>query len=65
MDVDGDRGWVHYKMIKFDPPYVITRLKLSNVRKGPGMDTPIVFTAEAGTLLRVIEEKKRLAQGAP
>lgn len=57
MDVDGDRGWVHYKMVQYDPPYVITRMKLCNVRKGPSTDNPIAFTTEAGTLLRVLEEK--------
>jgi SH3-like domain-containing protein len=58
LDIDGDRGWIHPNLIRFDKHYVITRLPSCNIRKGPGTDNPIVFTAERGVFLLVIEEKE-------
>ena len=60
LDFDGDRGWIHPGMMSFTPQYVITRLPTCNVRAGGGETydkQPIVFTAERGVYLEVLEEK--------
>lgn len=56
-DFDGDGGWVMETLVAFDP-YVITRQESCNVRTESSEGSKIVFTAERGVILKVLEEKK-------
>ena len=57
LDYEGDRGWIHPSLAKFEPTYVITRFKHSNLRKEPGTETEILFTAEKGAIFEVIKHQ--------
>lgn len=56
MDYDGDQGWVTTNLVKV-APYVITQLEKSNIRSGVGTEHDVVFKAERGVILRVVDEK--------
>lgn len=55
-DFEGYEGWV-YKPLLNNKSSVVVKVKKSNVRKGPGINYPVVFTAEKGTPFLVIEQK--------
>lgn len=55
-DYEGDSGWVHKSLVDFEP-YVIVKNAEANVRKGPGVDNPIVFKSLRGVILKVKGEK--------
>lgn len=57
MDFDGDEFWVSEKIVSFDR-YVITQLSESNVRKGAGVQNDLVFRAERGVILKVLDYKE-------
>jgi SH3-like domain-containing protein len=59
MDFEGDRGWVHYNLIKSSPSYVIARLdKPHNIRKGPGVEHEEIFQALPEYIFEVLGEDK-------
>lgn len=55
-DYDGDQGWIAAGLVSHDT-YVITKLRECNVRSGVGTENDIVFKAERGVILKVLEEK--------
>ena len=57
LDVEGDRGWIHPTLAKLEPNYVITRFAHSNLRKEPGTETEILFTAEKGAIFEVLKNQ--------
>jgi SH3-like domain-containing protein len=57
MDFDGDRGWISSNLVSLEP-YVITQLQKSNIRRGRGTESAVVFTAERGVVLKVIREDR-------
>jgi SH3-like domain-containing protein len=59
MDYEKDRGWVHPGTAKLSPKYIITRFAHSNIRKTPGKDAEIAFTAEKGAIFEVLKVEKQ------
>jgi len=57
MDFDGDEFWISEKIVSFDR-YVITQLSECNVRKGAGVDYELLFRAERGVILKVLDYKE-------
>jgi len=57
MDFEGDRGWVHPKMVKVQPNFIITKAKKTNVRKVPDAKGELAFQTERGVIMQVLEEK--------
>ncbi|MDY0361573.1 MAG: SH3 domain-containing protein [Desulforegulaceae bacterium] len=55
-DFEGYEGWV-YKPLLGKKKTVVIKVYKANVRKGPGTDYPIVFTAEKGTPFELIGTK--------
>jgi SH3-like domain-containing protein len=58
-DVDRDIGWVHPKLLNFEPHFVITDgpYKIFNIREGAGTETPVRFRVEKGYMFEVLGEK--------
>jgi SH3-like domain-containing protein len=56
-DFEGDRGWMHKSLLK-KIPSVIVKATLVNVREGPGKNFKVVFQAEKGVSMRLMERKK-------
>jgi SH3-like domain-containing protein len=52
-DFEGYEGWA-YKPLLGEKKAVVVKVYKANVRKGPGTDYPVVFTAEKGTPFEVI-----------
>ena len=57
-DFEGDRAWIHDSLLgRMDA--VITVKTRCNVRRGPGTDSPVVFTVGAGVPFKVLERRGR------
>ena len=57
-DFEGDRGWVHKSLVG-KIPAVITKKDQCNVRSGPGIKQPVLFTVEKGIPFKVLQRKGR------
>ncbi len=57
-DLDGQQGWVHNSLLDRTST-VVVRVRLANIRNGPGTQHGIVFDAEKGTPFKVLEKKGR------
>lgn len=57
-DMDGHQGWIH-KSLLGSTATVVVRVRLANIRSGPGTQHDVVFDAEKGTPFKVIEKKGR------
>lgn len=55
-DFEGYEGWV-YKPLLGKKKTAVIKVYKANVRKGPGTDYPVVFTAVKGTPFEVLEIK--------
>lgn len=55
-DFEGYEGWV-YKPLLGKKKTVVIKVYKANIRKGPGTDNPVVFTAEKGTPFEVLGMK--------
>lgn len=55
-DFEGYEGWA-YRPLLSDKHTVVTKANKSNIRKGPGTEYPILFTAEKGVPFLVLESK--------
>jgi SH3-like domain-containing protein len=55
-DFEGYEGWV-YKPLLSKKKTAVVKVYKSNVRKGPGTDYPVIFTAEKGTPFLVTGNK--------
>ena len=55
-DFEGDEGWIHKRLVD-KTKTVITRRDMVNIRSGPGTDAAILFRAEKGVPLKVMERK--------
>ena len=56
-DLEGDEGWINGKLIK-KANIAVIKVKLANIRKGPGTKHPIVMKCERGVVLRIIKTFK-------
>jgi SH3-like domain-containing protein len=54
VDFEGDKGWI-YASLTSKTPSVVVRKGTCNVRSGPGLKNPVVFTAERGVPFRVLK----------
>lgn len=52
-DFDGHQGWVHSSLLD-STKTVVVRVRLANIRKGPGTQHAILFDAEKGTPFKVL-----------
>lgn len=57
-DFEGDVGWIFGALVD-KTPTVIVKVKLANVRTGPGTQHHLSFDAGKGTPFKVLEKKKR------
>jgi SH3-like domain-containing protein len=57
-DVADESAWIHGKLIDGRPAVVVVR-DLVNVREQPGTEHPVIFTAERGVNLLVLERSDR------
>ncbi|MEE4359835.1 MAG: SH3 domain-containing protein [Desulfococcaceae bacterium] len=57
-DFEGDKAWI-FKKLTSDTPTVVVKKKNCNIRSGPGLNHPILFTAEYGVPFRVLERKEK------
>ena len=55
-DFEGDSGWVHSTLVD-KTPTVIVKVKLANIRNGPGTKHDLIFDAGKGTPFKVLEDK--------
>ena len=55
-DFEGDVGWVHSSLLSSEAAAIV-RIKKANVRSKPDRKSNIVFYAEKGCALKVLEEK--------
>jgi SH3-like domain-containing protein len=51
-DFQGSEGWIHAGLTD-DRPAVVVKARLANIRSGPGVEHPVVFTAERGVPFRL------------
>ncbi|WP_035276382.1 SH3 domain-containing protein [Desulforegula conservatrix] len=56
-DFEGYDGWV-YKPLLSNDKTIVTKNRKSNIRKGPGKEYPVLFTAGKGVPFLVLETKK-------
>jgi SH3-like domain-containing protein len=56
-DIDGHQGWIHNSLLDTTAT-VIVRVRLANLRSGPGTENAIIFEAEKGTPFKILERKK-------
>lgn len=56
-DFEGYEGWA-YKPLLGNKQTVVTKVNKANIRKGPGTEYPILFTAGKGVPFLVLESKK-------
>ncbi len=57
-DLDGHQGWIHRSLLD-KTPTVVVRVRLCNVRTGPGTQYDIAFPANKGVPFKVLEKKGR------
>lgn len=55
-DFRGERGWIYAPLTDGSASVVVTS-RLANVRSGPSQDQAVMFTAERGVHLLVVDEK--------
>jgi SH3-like domain-containing protein len=55
-DFEGYEDWIYGPLTDRAPAAVI-KVKLANVRSGPGTQNPVVFTADKGVPFQVLEKK--------
>jgi uncharacterized protein YgiM (DUF1202 family) len=55
-DFEGDEGWIKASLLE-DTPTVITKLDGCNVRSGPGLKYPVVFSVEKGIPFKVLKRE--------
>lgn len=55
-DFEGDEGWIRSDLVS-DVPSVVLRKDRCNIRSGPGTGSAIVFTADKGVPLKVLERR--------
>jgi SH3-like domain-containing protein len=55
-DFEGDVGWIHESLLK-EIPAVIVKGNLVNIREGPATSFKVLFQAESGVSLKVLEKK--------
>ncbi|MBF0509129.1 MAG: SH3 domain-containing protein [Deltaproteobacteria bacterium] len=53
VDFEGETGWVHQTAVDAAET-VIVRINLANVRLGPGVDYPVVFTCRRGATFKIL-----------
>ncbi|MBF0549595.1 MAG: SH3 domain-containing protein [Deltaproteobacteria bacterium] len=53
VDFEGETGWVHQAAVDTTKS-VIVRINLANVRLGPGVDYPVVFTSRRGATYKIL-----------
>lgn len=52
-DFEDDKGWV-YRPLTAKKPHFVVKVKVANIRKGPGTQARIVGTANYGDVLRTL-----------
>lgn len=57
-DMDGHQGWVHKSLLD-STATVVVRVRLANIRNGPGTQHDVIFDAEKGTPFKVLQKKGR------
>jgi SH3-like domain-containing protein len=55
-DFEGDVGWVHSSLLSTEPAAIV-RTEKANVRINPDKESSIVFYAEKGCALKILDEK--------
>lgn len=60
-DFESDRGWVVRSLTGNTPHHIVTA-KVANLRKGPGLNHPVVGRAESLELLRTLNRKTSWVQ---
>ena len=55
-DFEGFEDWIYAPLTDRNPA-VVVKVSRANVRKGPSTSHPVVFTADAGVVFRVIDKK--------
>jgi SH3-like domain-containing protein len=55
-DFEGDKGWIQKSMLSKDQTVIVIKNDC-NVRKGPGTDQKVAFTAEKGVPFKVIKKQ--------
>ena len=56
-DFEGDRGWISKKVVAKIECVILRKNGKCNIRSGPGVENPILFTVEKGVPFRVLEKK--------
>ncbi len=56
-DFEGDKGWIHKKLLVKNISTVITKKDKCNVRSGPGTTHEILFSTEKGIPFKVLKRK--------
>lgn len=57
-DLDGEIGWIHGSLVD-KTATVVVKVKIANVRNGPGVNNDLVFPAGKGTPFKVLKKKGR------
>lgn len=60
-DLDGHQGWIHNSLLDLTRT-VVVRVRLANIRNGPGTRHDVVFDAEKGTPFKVLQKKSGWVQ---
>ncbi len=60
-DFEGDEGWIHQSLVDRTDT-VIVRVRMANIRSGPGTEHGLAFDAEKGTPFKVLQKKGRWLQ---
>lgn len=55
-DIDGHQGWIHNSLLDRTPT-VVVRVRLANIRNGPGTEHGVLFDAEKGTPFKILTRK--------
>jgi SH3-like domain-containing protein len=56
-DFENDKGWVYRSLTSSKKPHHIVRVKVANIRKGPGTSTRVVGKAAYGEVLRTLDRR--------
>lgn len=56
-DFEGDMGWMHSSLVD-KTSTIIVKVKLANIRTGPGTQHHLSFDAGKGTPFKVLEKKE-------
>jgi len=55
-DFEGDKGWIA-RSVTATAPHHVVKVKVANLRKGPGTKYPVVTTASYGDVLRTVRRQ--------